>query len=237
MITLADFLFCSLIPIQAIELQENNNQPYPFNSLACKLTGFASLLNMFASSFFLTWMAVYRAKRLIAICRATGQGSGKGQGRNGGGLNFGNSTTRHSGCLAKLRGQDDRYLIAVSIWLLSSLLASQALFFRKVQQEGLCHQIKSRPPPDLNSANFDDQTVLHQCCIRIHPNAMNETRNDWEFFLALSAYLDYSMSIIDNEQCVWDFKGGYFSAILVIPSLYTGYAGQGVLKMVRNPFP
>ena len=33
------------------------------------------------------------------------------------------------------------------------------------------------------------------------------------------------------------FKGGHFSAILVIPSLYTGFSGQGALKMVRNPFP
>ena len=101
----------------AIELAESNSGPYPYQESTCKFTGFATLLNMFASSFFLVWMAIYRAKKLIKVCSL---GSGNNEARNS------QKTSSNK------KGSDRRYLKAVIIWLAASLLASQALMFRVV---------------------------------------------------------------------------------------------------------
>ena len=74
---------------------------------------------------------------------------------------------------------------------------------------------------------------------------LNFNNHIWEFhfyktWLSFFVYLfqiTFFYFLDKSEDIVPFLRGGYFSAILVIPSLYTGSSGQGFLKMVRNPFP
>ena len=131
-IVIADFFFCVMMPfitfhqIKIFRAFQNNT--------ACKILGFGTLLNLFSSSFFLSWMAVHRSQKLTrrtTTVSNTGlnsrrsivfasQGGEKLKRAISRGVNFG-----------QIGDHDCRYGKAFLVWFLACLFATQGWLFRE----------------------------------------------------------------------------------------------------------
>lgn len=194
MINIADFLFCSLMPIQAIELTDTKSEPYPFGAVVCKITGFVTLINLYASSLFLTWMAVYRAKRLIAICQTHNHEKSKFSRHK---------SVRNFFKFLEFDSDKNRYLTASLIWVLAVILGSLPLFYRTIKEEGFCFNFsKVNDLYDQRDARSRTEASEQLSIGSAGPNyrcypGVNVTGNFLE------------SEVTPYYQCVWDFGSNH----------------------------
>lgn len=179
---ISDFMYCLMIPIL---VSETALDQWLFSSTACKISSFATLLNLFASVYFICWMALHRCSKVgsspfhifkIVFCYHQFQKLFlkilPWQGNNSlnltpklgvaGRKSSSNTlkrrvTTRYRHAMTtEYTTKDSRHLKAGCIWVIAGLISIQALLFRAKMEENDGFEVTSIDPNQTLSKKYFD---------------------------------------------------------------------------------